>query len=652
MYDPRTRLTSFAILAAVSLILLITVLCYLPGLPGGFTFDDHPNITRNAAVQIDDLSPDALAAAALSYGDGFFKRPLSMLSIALNHAATGLDPLPYKITNLAIHLINGTLLFALVRLLLRAPLVAPNLGENTNRIDWIALVVSAAWLLHPLNVTSVLYVVQRMTSLSALFCLTGMLLYTLGRLRLDRGERSGMAMILTAVFVATPLAFVSKEIGILLPGYLFLIEWLLFGFATPCARDRWPLILLFTMVVGLPAIYIAVFLLNHPNWISGGYVNRPFSIAERALTEPRVLWLYLKLLVLPRPAALSLFHDDLPLSTGLTQPWTTLPALVGIVLLGIAALLVRKRWPLVAFGVLLFLGGHVLESGVLSLEIVHEHRNYLPGIGILLAITALILCRRSHASSWRFGAAVMVALIALFGATTAMRASVWSHPYRLALTGVTDHPQSSRWHHEMGWVLWVAGNNVEDPDEHAAIHANARTHLLTASALDPFTAPGALISVLHLDSTDNRPPDPQVVTELIARLPKGSVAPITVMTFSTLLECLSGPICSRPIPEINALITALLANPNLSGRSRGMLLSAAGQLAINQQATEQALEYAVAAIEADPTDLQYYLNYAFALLQAKRSDLAAPQLKHVKEHDIFDRFRAKRERLESLIPAD
>lgn len=640
------------LLAAV---LILTAIVYLPGLHGPFTFDDEPNITKNSAVQVVHLTPDTLTSAAFSHGSG--QRPLSMLTVALNHAFSGQDPFPYKITNLAIHLTNGLLLFALVRLLLQTPLTRSQGSDTAKWVEWIPLLVAAAWLLHPLNVTSVLYVIQRMTSLSALFCLAGMLLYTLGRLRLMRGERGGVALILAAVFVATPLAFLSKENGILLPAYLFLIEWLLFGFAPDSIKIRRGLILLFLLIVGIPAVLAAGFLLTHPDWITGGYANRSFTLEERALTQPRVLWLYLKLLILPRPSELSLFHDDLPLSTGLFTPWTTLPALLGLAGLALGALVFRRRWPLAAFGVLFFLAGHLLESSVFALEMTHEHRNYLPGIGILLALIAVAIGWRPNAKVRRLGMAAILVLIALYAAMTAMRAAVWSNAYTLALTGVTDHPQSNRWQQQMGQMVWAVHEATTDPDERTALYQSARKHFLYAAALDARSAPGNLFSLLQIDSAANQPTDPQIIDDLMTRLPHGPIAAFTVTSFVTLIECQAGVFCVRPIVDIERLLAAILENPKLRPSHRGKLLAAASQYAINRLGLEQALNYAHAAIKADPTELQHALNYAQLLIYAGRTDEATTQLHDAKERDSRNVYQRNREQLEqqlatgSLAPA-
>ena len=110
-------------------------------------------------------------------------------------------------------------------------------------------------------------------------------------------------------------------------------------------------------------------LLPAGKWLWAGYELRSFTLLERLLTEARVLWFYLGLIVLPRFEAFGLYHDDISLSTGLLMPWTTLPALLGLAGLVGIAWHVRNRAPLLAFGIAWFLIGHSLESTVLPLEI-------------------------------------------------------------------------------------------------------------------------------------------------------------------------------------------------------------------------------------------------------------------------------------------
>ena len=142
--------------------------------------------------------------------------------------------------------------------------------------------------------------------------------------------------------------------------------------------------------VGLLAAMAYVYWSN-PQWLWAGYDLRSFTLFERLLTEGRVLWFYLGLIVFPQLEHLGLYHDDIAISTGLFTPWTTLPALVGLAWLAFLSWWTRTRAPLVSFGIAWFLIGHAMESTVLPLEIAHEHRNYLPLLGILLAAAWVLL---------------------------------------------------------------------------------------------------------------------------------------------------------------------------------------------------------------------------------------------------------------------
>lgn len=633
------------------LCLAVTVLLYWPGLAGPFTFDDDVNITQNIAIQQEHLTAGGLLSAALSYGAWPLKRPLSMLSLALNWYASGAHPFGFKFTNLVIHLLNGLLLYTLTVLLLGALRAASRSipGRDPKQAHWVALLVTAVWLLHPINVTGVLYVVQRMAALSALFCLAGMLLYTWGRLRIVQGRPGGLMAILAACVVATPLAFLSKETGVLLPAYLFLIEWLLFGFGADGPRTRRWVAAGFGLTLGLPALWALAFLWTHPTWITDGYQIRPFTLEQRLLTEPRVLWLYLRLLLLPRPSALSLFHDDLPLSDGLLAPWTTLPALLGLAALLLGALALRRRWPLAAFGMLFFFAGHLLESSVFPLEIAHEHRNYLPGIGIWWALIPALAAWRLQPGRQPVGGILVMILVLLFGAGTTLRVTAWRDAYSLALTGVTDHPGSARWQHQMGQILWVIHEASKDPQQRLQLYRQARERFLRAASLDRFYAPGSLLGVLQIDSTAGVASDAKVAARLSQLLAAGPVAPFTVTCFVTLLECRSNAICGAPIPEVEHLINALLGNPRLLSKDRGKLLAGAAQYAANRVGLQQAIGYATAAVAAAPTELQHHLNLAALQFYAGRADLATAGLEYVRRHDARQFYAAKCEHLAAQL---
>ncbi|MDA8383988.1 MAG: tetratricopeptide repeat protein, partial [Betaproteobacteria bacterium] len=171
-------------------VLAVTAWVYSDGLKGGFVFDDLPNIVQNPAIAHAHFTLSSLAQAALSSHAGPLRRPLASLSFALQVASVGLSPFALKLGNLLIHLVNGTLIFLLLRKILAAPRLDGTCQDKCSK--WLPVVVASAWLLAPINLTAVLYVVQRMESMSTLFMLLGLLLYVEGRLRLLRDQPNAL----------------------------------------------------------------------------------------------------------------------------------------------------------------------------------------------------------------------------------------------------------------------------------------------------------------------------------------------------------------------------------------------------------------------------------------------------------------------------
>ena len=210
-------------------LLALTTLVYVSGLNGGFLFDDYPNIVDNDGVKPSTASISALAKAAMSSPSSEFKRPLASLSFAANYLVSGMNPFAMKLTNLAIHLLNGLLVFLVSRAILRASLTRQH-GRNPRAGDLSAALIAGAWLCLPINVTAVLYVVQRMESLANLFVLAGLLGYIAVRRRMqsDRSKVLPAAMVASLV-IPTTLGLLAKETAVMLPLYAIVVEVALFG---------------------------------------------------------------------------------------------------------------------------------------------------------------------------------------------------------------------------------------------------------------------------------------------------------------------------------------------------------------------------------------------------------------------------------------
>lgn len=617
--------------------LLAAILVYRPGLHGPFIFDDGLNIIANQHLRLDDLSLKSLAEAAFSTPNGLFRRPISMLSFAFNFHFNRdtVAPFPvafsFKITNLVIHLLNGITIFVLTRLLvaLYRERRQPNLPAAYP--EWLALAVSAAWLLHPLNLTGVLYVVQRMASLAALFTFIGLIFYLWGRARLFRGQRGGIVAILSSLLAFTPLALLSKENGLLLPFFMLAAEVILYRFETAQPAARRFLIIFFTIFAVLPALVIIGYFALHPDWFLGGYIKRDFTLPERLMTEARVVWFYLRLIVLPNTALMGVYHDDIAISRQLFDPATTLPAILGILALPVGVWLLRRRQPLAAFGILFFLVGHSMESTIIPLELIHEHRNYLPMYGILLAFFHLLL-EPFHAASARLPRrTVATLLIVLFAAGTFSRANAWSNSYNLWSTEVEHHPASTRANNELG--DFYANALTLDPAAKAANYQRARYYYEQATALKTENING-LFGLILLSELHGKPVEKAWLNELTRRLEHEAISSNTNDRLMSLAICQTKETCPLNADEIGRLLHAPLRNSKVTGRDKALIYNALAFYFFNVAHDHTAaLEATRRAIELDPQDIENRLWLVTILIAMHRPDEAREQIALLKKLD-------------------
>jgi tetratricopeptide (TPR) repeat protein len=422
--------------AAIAALLLLAWLAYAPGLSGGFLFDDYVNLNAIGATGRVDDWPTFWRYVTSGSADPT-GRPLSLLSFLLEARDWPADPRPFLRDNLVLHLGNGLLLFALLARLGRA------LGENERRADAAAVLGAGLWLLHPLFVSTTLYAVQRQAMLPATFALLGLLAWTHGRARLlDGAIAGGSAWMAAGIIGGTALATASKANGVLLPLLALVLDATVLptiGTASDAARRRLRLLRLLLLV--LPAGLLAAWFASRLPGLTTGSSLRDFTPLERLLTQARVLVDYLWLLVVPRPVSTGLFNDNYVVSRGLLQPWTTLPALLLVLGLLVAAFRWRRSSPAMAAALLFFFAGHVLESTILPLELYFEHRNYLPAMLVFWPL-ALALARWQRPPRVRLGLAAL--LLLFFALTTWQRSTLWGQPERLAAASALKQSNSSR----------------------------------------------------------------------------------------------------------------------------------------------------------------------------------------------------------------
>lgn len=627
------------------LALMATFIAYRPGLSGPFVFDDGINVVNNSHIKIHDLSLNSLSEAAFSIPSGLLMRPISMSSFALNYYFDS-DPsstFSLKLTNLVIHLFNGLALFFFIRKLMALYRERRQPGLPSTYPEWLALAVASAWLLHPLNLTSVLYVVQRMTSLATLFTLLGLITYLWGRARLFNGQRGSISAILASLLVFAPLAILSKENGALLPFFMLAIELTLFKFETAAPAARRFLIGFFAACTLLPVLAFVVYLAQHPDWVLAGYIRRDFTLAERLMTESRVIWFYLRLIVLPSVSQMGMYHDDIAISRHLLDPFITLPALLSTFALLGSTWLLRRRMPLAAFGILFFLVGHSMESTFLSLEIAHEHRNYLPMAGILLAFFHALI-EPFHAAKARFmRRAAAVLLIALFAGSTFSRANSWANSLDLWSAEVAHHPASARANTELGDFIEHMSQN--DPLAMEANYPLARHYFERAAALQKNNVNG-LFGLIRLSISSGKPVEQGWLDELTRRLEQEAIPANVNDQLGSLAQCLQQEACPLTSGQFEQLLHASLRNAKTSDWDKVVINSITIYYLFNiSRDYPAALEAARRSIEWAPRELESRVSLVTILIAMQRLEEARDQLSQLK---ALDRKGARTRNIEDL----
>jgi tetratricopeptide (TPR) repeat protein len=568
--------------AALLLLLGLAWLAYLPGLSGGFLFDDFINLPALGATgPVDDR---ATFWRYLTSGTADpTGRPLALLSFLLDARHWPADPAPFLRTNVLLHLLNGALLFVLLRAL------GARLDGAGRLTDAAALLGAGLWLLHPLLVSTTLYIVQREAMLPATFVLLGLLAWLHGHGLMASRPRAATAWMVLGIGLGTALAMLAKANGILLP----LLAWVLDATvlrdgATPPEAARRRLRALRIALLAVPSAVVFAYLLWHVPRIGEVLNGRDWTLGERLLTEPRVLLDYLRLMVVPRVLSTGLYNDDYLASAGWLQPGTTLPALLAVLALAGAGFALRRRMPALAAGLLFFFAGHLLESTILPLELYFEHRNYLPAM-LLGWPLARAVARWRAAPGLRMGIAVgMLGLLAL---VTWQRAALWGQPDRMALLWAAQHPDSSR---AQATAASIEIRNGLAPQAMARLGPRWQQHphdlqlalnyasaACVARGLSAAEADAVGRALRHADEGD------QLVHRWLAR---------------ALSLAASGACPGMDVATVAAWLDAAHANPKLQARAgrRQELHSAAGQLALLRHQPDQALAAFDRALAEDP----------------------------------------------------
>lgn len=610
---------------------LLTWWAYQPGLSGSFMFDDFHAIVLNdkiSAVKGGQIGLE-LTDAAVSSTSGILRRPVSMVSFAINHATSGMDPHSFKLTNLVLHLVSGLIAFLLCRGITRSLSTA----SDTARADFSAAFAAALWLLHPLNLSTVLYIVQRMTVLASLFTLIGLLCYVEGRRQMISQGR-GLFRALGGLTVFGLLATLSKENGALIIVYALVIEAICFRFASQKPHDRKLLGSFFVLTLLMPAVAAVAWTIFEPSLLQRMYQHRDFSLTERLLTQSRIIWHYVSWIAAPLPSSLALYHDDIAVSRSLISPGTTVVALLAVLIVVTNAVCMYRRWPLYALAVLWFTGGHLMESTAIPLEMVFEHRNYLPMLGPLLATTMVVA--RIDSSPGNCRALILLAVAAaLLAALTHARARDWSSSLSFAQAEAAHHPASARANYEAGRETQIVAERDGTLIRSAP---TARSYFARAMDANPAYAHAAAGQILTYMDEGNVPQ--KLIVELAHRM-RITPDPKAAVVLGVLRAYENGRIKLNP-EQVLLITEALLENPRATIRQRAITLNELGRLHLLLFGDAQkAVNYTLAAIEQEPNNPLFRLNAANLALALGRPDMAKRYAEDARQLDIFGLYASE-----------
>jgi protein O-mannosyl-transferase len=437
------------IFAFVSLLLLILI-TYSNTFDTSWHFDDENNILNNKPLHLTELSLPNIQKTFFANWNGSEKlyRPVACLSFALNYYFGGTGVYGYHLINLIIHFLSAIFLFLFVYHTLNLPILKARYGPNSY---FIALLSAVLWAINPVQTQAVTYVVQRMTSMAGLFCIMAMYFYLKGRTSAPK-LLSGAHYFFCVV--CGILALGSKENAVMLPMVILLYDLFLVQGVTRKNLKRYSFFLLIAIFISLAlALLMAGPSIFNPKSLISGYQNRGFSLSERLLTEPRVILFYVSLLLYPMPDRLCLEHG-ITLSTSLTTPISTIMSIVTILLILCAAAAGSRKWPLISFCIIFFFLNHLIEASVFPLELIFEHRNYLPSMLFFVPLSILLSSGLHFFLRKRGLQGILIIFVILvligWGHSTYARNVIWKNDGSLSFDCIEKYPDLARPHHNLG----------------------------------------------------------------------------------------------------------------------------------------------------------------------------------------------------------
>jgi tetratricopeptide (TPR) repeat protein len=617
----------------------IIYFCYSNTFQASWHLDDEPNILTNSNLHITELSLQQVSRTLQAHpfrgNQDKFYRPLPCLTFGLNWYIGQDNVFGYHVVNIAIHILTAWFLFLTLQLLLH---IHYKKQYPPQFFTAAALLAALLWALAPIQTQAVTYIVQRMASMAAMFCIIFIYTYLRGRIASEKKYIWYFFCVL-AFFAALG----SKENAILLLPSLVLLEFSFFKHNGINKRQ----VVIFAVTASILLIAAAFFvhsMLGHlPFNFLDGYKGRSFTFSERILTQPRIVLMYLSQIFLPVTDRLSIEHE-INLSGSLFSPWSTFPSIILIFFLIVGSFSYLKKYPMICFPVLFFFLNHAVESTIFPLELIFEHRNYLPSLFLFLPLgipVAHILYSSPPQSLFRRIAVTLCTVLFLIisGHATYTRNLTWATEGTLWTDVLRKTPNSpraahnlGRYYHELGQYQ-LAYHYFQLSLKNAERAANPkRSQQTTLNAL------GAVASIIgnHEKSRDyyercldiNKRNPVCLENSILAYLRSGLPENALIQAKKLINE--------YPEPVNYQYLTATAAYQadhndiaikymrKIAGRSlyNQQIMYLAGILLMKEKAYQNSLFFLKRAAKLAPKNINYQLTLATAFYNVNRSDLA------------------------------
>ncbi len=358
---------NFHFIAAAAIAVMILI-AYSNTFTASFHFDDNPAIVENPYIK--NVTADNIKK--LLHGT----RPVVNMSLLLNYQINGLNVIGWHIFNTLFHILNALLVYALIYNTLKLPLLNDKYGSSSKRMAFFGALLFAV---HPIQTQAVTYIISRTELLAAFFYLSTFFLFI-------RWHRTGSVLNLAGAVLTAFLAMGSKEHAVTLPAMLFLYDFIFIsGGRIKESLGRWKQHLAIASSWLLLAFLLSTVKLEGAGFgISGEGGITPWTYL---LTQFNVIWTYIRLMFLPINQNLDY---DYPIAQTLFE-FPTILAFIGHIIVICAALYiyVKRGWRLIPFGIVWFyVTLSPTSSFVPILDVIFEHRLYLPSVGFFIAFIA------------------------------------------------------------------------------------------------------------------------------------------------------------------------------------------------------------------------------------------------------------------------